>query len=62
MSGSEADRDRLEVALDMASDEHREYLTLMAGVEARRRDEMIEVEATLVEKGEPPREELVLDE
>lgn len=46
----------------MASDEHREYRTLMAGVEARRRDEMIEVEATLVEKGEPPGEELVLDE
>jgi hypothetical protein len=58
VSGSEADRDRLEVAID----EHREYLTLMAGVEARRRDEMIEVEATLVEKGEPPGEELVLDE
>src|SRR5262249_28406070 len=54
VSRPEADRDQLEVALDTAIDGHKEYLTLMAGVEARRRDETVEVEAMLVEKAEPP--------
>jgi len=59
LGGSDADRQALELA--MTSQERREYLALMARVEARRKGEPIEVQARPIEPGEPTGEELPLD-
>lgn len=62
MSRAEAKRHHVEVGRDLTIDERKEYLALMARVEAWHRGETVEVETTPVEEGEPTGEELPLDE
>jgi acyl-CoA reductase-like NAD-dependent aldehyde dehydrogenase len=47
---------------DMTFKERKEYLALMARVEARGKGETVEVEATPGKEGEPTGEELPLDD
>jgi hypothetical protein len=61
LGGSPSERHQLEWR-DMPIKERKEYRALMARVEARRKGETVEVEATPVEEGEPTGEELLLDD
>ena len=60
--GSDADREALELARAMTSEERQEYLAITARAQARLKGKAIEVEATTIEPGGPTGEELPLDE
>jgi len=62
LGAADADREALELARAMTSEEHQQYLPITARPQARVKGEPIEIEATPIEPGEPTGEETPLDD
>jgi hypothetical protein len=62
VGGADADREALELARAMTSEERQEYLAITARAQARPKGEAIEAEATPIEPEEPTGKEIPLDD
>jgi hypothetical protein len=61
LGGSEAEREELEIARAMTSEERQQYIAIVHKAALRRKG-LAEIEATPVEPGEPTGEEIPIDE